>query len=383
MSDISNPTGAATGGTIAQLRAASGSGALPGIDKPAARPAPVATPVAPVKAKAPAPVVETQSESTDSDESIAGDVDTLGHDNASEQDDTQDADLDQDAETDTDQESEGTSLDEVIHGMTARDILESIKSGEIPADLLKTLQVTARINGEDLQISVDEARRGYQRLSDYSRSKNELKEQAAQIHQFRASIDQMIDGWKDPASLRKGMAKLGLQQPLFEAAKMLAQEYMVEQSLPPGERALRAQLRQMEEENLSMKEKMELANKPSPSNRGAELTAQLQKMVPGAMKTAGITDSPAARNLFAENLKSLWEPGSDLTDQLVQEAAQATAEQLGDFAKKYASENRPAKSRVLPVRSGAAAGPDKNQQPQKRAPIQGSTVAEFKRTFSS
>jgi len=361
------PAPASTGGTIAQLRAASQAGQLPGV-----QPAPVAR-VAP-------PVAQPEQSQGEVSE-VSGDLETLGHDNASEQEeqDTQEPEQEvQEAEP-----GEQSWSDQELYGISAKDAFEALQKGEIPPELAKNIKVMAKVNGVEIPVSIEEATKGYQRLADYSRQKNELREQAQQVQGIRDSFESMVQSWKsDPAQLRKGMVKLGLQEPLFETAKLLATEWLQEQQLPPAERALRAQLKAMEEQHQELMQRFEQKQPQQHNERVGQLTQQLGIMVPQAMAQAGVPDSPVARTYIAENLKALWEPGTDLTEEIVQQAAQATAEQLGDMARQHASQRPQAtKPKALPFRPQAAAAPA--QTTVGRPGQKTGTIADFKKQFGT
>ena len=316
-----------------------------------------------------------------------GDPETLGHDNAAESDgvllDTSpEAD---DAQPDLEAEADETAADpwaEQIHGMTARELVDAIKAGEVPAELAKQLQIAVKVNGEEYKVSVDEAGKGYQRLSDYTRAKQELRGQAQEVHAARQNMDRMIDAWKrDPAELRRGMKALGLKETLFEAAKAEAAEWYADQQLPPGERALKAQLAEMREQHEQAMQRLEQQRPKQEDTRTADLTKQLATLVPAGFAAAGITDSAPARQLFGENLRTLWEDGAELTADLVNSAAQATAEQLGDLARKHAKLSAPAaKPATLPARAGAApsTGAKSNGAPMQQ---RSGTIADFRKSL--
>ena len=365
---------AASGGTIAQLRAASQAGTLQGVAPPAPQnPKPQAVP------RQAAPQVAPPEQTA---QDRVGDTETLGNDNASNQQDEQQVDEQQVDEQGS--EDDASEWEQDLHGITTRQAIDALKAGTLPPELAKNIKIMAKINGIEVPISIEEAGKGYQRLSDYSRQKNELREQAQQVAGMRDSFDQMVQSWKgDPRALRKGMEQLGLQEPLFEAAKILATEWLQDQQLPPAERALKAQLKQMQEQHQSLMQRLEQQQNPQPDQRASQLTQQLGQMVPIAMKACGVHDSPVARTYMAENLRTLWEPGAELTDELVQMAAQATAEQLSDMAQEHQKSQAPKKTapRPMPIRHGAAPQVGGGQGGGMRQ--SGATIADFKKAFQT
>lgn len=60
---------------------------------------------------------------------------------------------------------------------------------------------------------------------------------------------QLIESWKDPQKLRRDLKKFGLSDALLEAAKEIAAEWYQERQLPPTERVLRAQLRELQDQH--------------------------------------------------------------------------------------------------------------------------------------
>jgi hypothetical protein len=286
-------------------------------------------------------------------------------------------------------EQEAKAADDPATALEELKKLKALIDAEELAETLYTKRVKVKPNGEERVITVREAMDGYMRNADYSRSKQELRLKQQQIDDFVDNFDGMIASWKEPGNFRSGLRRLGLEQAFIEAARMLGREMLEEQQLTPHEREMRARMRAIEEQNRVLQEQLHghrgQEQTAAAKRRQAELASKLDQLVPPAMKTHNITDSPIARQVYSQNLQALWEPGMELTADIANQAAAATAEQLADMARAYAAaQTAPASAPVAPpvgtAQRAPAALPAKaatGAAGARPATPQGGTLADF------
>jgi hypothetical protein len=268
-------------------------------------------------------------------------------------------------------------LEQLYHGKKGREVLEAIGKGELPTELLEKLMGTVKINGEDGKVSYAEALRGYQRSGDYTRGKQELAKERTEIKQVFNTLKGMIEGWKDGASLRSGLKSLGKLEAFKAAAIAYAQEEWQDEQLRrknPDAYAARVEARKAQERAEELEAKLRQSSQTTNSDqRTQEFAKQLKELTLPAFERLGIPDTPFARERYSDNFRAIYDENGDLAS-MVQEAAQATADQLSDLAKKYkatqeAKSPQPPKPNPSPLPgrpSAPASAPGGGSGPQRQ-----------------
>lgn len=279
---------------------------------------------------------------------------------------------------------------EQIHGLELRAIVDAIKQGQLPAQLLEQLKVTTKVGGRELPISVEEARRGYMRLSDYTQETQRTAAQQQQLEGVKQQLRGLFDGWDKPEGFEQGMFRMGLvqnaralvtknwgnpQQPnpqgllddmrrlghwdtFKQAAELYANQWAAEQQMDPAVRAdLQRQRDEMWRARLAAETEVETSKRKAWEQEKEKLLAQskqrqnpqqqaqamqqLRQLKTAAFQQHGIKPSPAADTYFDQNCAAIRRMaerrGERVTaQQIIQQAAQATAEQLGDVQYQHA-----------------------------------------------
>ena len=258
-----------------------------------------------------------------------------------------------------DAEGEG----DLIHGMKADDILKALRDGVVPDELLDKLRVKLKINGEEVPATLAEYREGAMRLSEYSRSRQKLATDRREFEQAQNGFVQMVDTWKqDIGSARRDLEMLGV--PLEKLARVIAEEHVQMEQMTPGERQLHEQNRELRRQHERMMAQMQAATTGAEQTRGdsarRELAERIGRFRPVAFAGAKIPDSPTARTMFVNHLGALWDAGTELTQDMCDMAARATAEELTHMARQH-----------LQATGGAAPSPARAQVAQREAGRQG------------
>jgi hypothetical protein len=232
-------------------------------------------------------------------------------------------------------------LDVDIHGRKGREILEAIRKGELPDELLAQLKRKAKVNGEDVEVTIEEALKGYQRNSDYSRGKRQAADEMRKAREIAQTVHDFIDGWKDGDTLLSGIKRLGKMDAFHKAAIKYAQELHADQELRTknpeayeARKALQAEREAREEAERRYQE----SQRKTVTDRDVEArTAEIHALTMPEFERLKIRDTPFARARFVEHFNSLWEEGAELAD-VVRSAAQATQEDLVDLASRFKKE---------------------------------------------
>jgi len=275
-------------------------------------------------------------------------------------------------------ELEGETLDLLeaeLHGHKGRAILEALKAGGLPAELLAVLKATAKVNGQEIPVTLKEALEGYQRTSDYTRGKQELQTQRRQVQEKLAALDGMITGWDSGDKLLAGLRRLGKGDAFRQAAISYAREELENKRLMtenPAAYQARLEAKAEREKREALEEKLRTQPDVRAERAQQQFAEQLQSLVFPAFEQHSIKDTPFARERFGANFRAIYDSDGDLAEQ-VQLAARATAEELSDLAARFqasqqahaaANGNGAPKPQQLPGRSQAA--PQSATRPPKR-----------------
>lgn len=240
---------------------------------------------------------------------------------------------------DEQQEEQATDpLDEELHGLKARAILDAIKGGTLPPELVSQLKGTAKINGQEVQVSFREALDGYQRNIDYTNGKKELKRQQREVSERMGAVRDLFDSWNSGEALVAGLKRLGKFDVFHQAAIAHAREAWQDMKLQrenPAAYEARMEARKEREEREKLQRQMrQQPTQQQPDRDTHEMATQLQGLITKAFETHGIKRSEFAHKQFSEAFQALHDDDSDLAD-VVDRAARATAEHLADLALRY------------------------------------------------
>lgn len=245
---------------------------------------------------------------------------------------------------------------------TLRALKAELDGGTALPESLKDRTVPVKINGHMYDVPVAELAQGYQRNSDYSKKLAEVQRFREETQQMRGGLDNFIQDLRNPQTFVSALKELDLYEPFIAAAREEGKRRLKMQDLSPEARQYAMQLereRDLRSQEARRREnaerRMQELQKQQPDQDSIRLKHQLDQLVPRALSKHKVADYPLARDLFSQNLNNLYE-GGDVTAQLVDAAAQATAEQLADIAlrlPKPANDN--AKNGTLGVRRPAGA----------------------------
>lgn len=277
------------------------------------------------------------------------------------------AELEAEANADSTDETIADLLERDIHGRKGREVLEAILKGELPDELLARLKRKAKVNGEDIEVTIEEALKGYQRQSDYSRGKRQAAEEMKQAREIAETVHNFIDGWKDGGTLLAGIKRLGKMDAFHQAAVAYAQELHADQELrqknPEAYEARKALQAEREAREEAERRYQESQRKKVSEQDVSARAKEIMDLTMPEFERLKIRDTPFARARFVEHFNSLWEEGAELAE-VVRAASQATQEDLVDLASRFKKETdtaaAPAKAKLPPVATGQAAPAPKN-----------------------
>lgn len=310
------------------------------------------------------PPVEPDADPPDVDPEPGDDPPEVDEDDPPEDDPDQEID---DDDPDRQPEPEPDPLVEEMHGTTAGQILEAIRSGSLPTELLE-LPVTVKIDGREKQVPVSEAVQGYQRQSDYTRKTAEASGKVREAEANVTGMQRMLSGWKADktgAGLRLGLRRMGMADQFFAAAESLANEMDAIGKLEPGARvhALEAKLLREKEEDRAWQAERQQKNEQTFAQRERQATVQrtLEEHTPAALAKYGLKETPNVGKWFAERISMLATDGS-VTPEIIDQAAKETAEELDTLGWGPKADDPPADGDPPGGKPGNAAGSPARQQ---------------------
>ena len=308
------------------------------------------------------------------------------------------------------QQGQADPFAEEVHGLQLRAIVDAIKNGQLPNEVLEHVKVTAKVNGRELPISVREAANGYMRLSDYTQSTQRVAQEQQQVEAIKAQLRGVFEGWDKPEGYEQAMFRMGLvpqmratltknwgtpQQPNVQgflddmrrlghwdtfvaAADTFGMQWGAEQKLDPGVRAeLERQRSEMWKARLAAEAEVEQnklkawqaerdqllrarEQQRNPQER-QQVQQKMEAMRAEAFTKHGIPNTPGARKTYEDNRDALIrlarQRGQGLTmEQLVADAVQATQEQLGDALHELRSRQPAQQQSAAPQQQPAAQG---------------------------
>jgi hypothetical protein len=263
-------------------------------------------------------------------------------------------------------------LEEQIHGLSARDILAAIKEGKLPDALWDALKAEL-IDGEDREERpLKDFRAGAMMAKNYTRKAmalaEERKSHAAEkqaLESEREELYGMVRSWKDPAKLKRAAKSMGL--PLEQVAIMWAEEYDRRSKLPPEvlaemdalearEIAFEKEARELRAKERKLRELQQGGVQAETQKEADAYTGFIISHLPKAFAAVGIQTTPQTEAVilrkFQECLGVFWPEKTAPTKEIIQQAAQATAELLGLSGRPLAA---PAPAQKSPAAAQAAA----------------------------
>jgi hypothetical protein len=242
-----------------------------------------------------------------------------------------------------DAEAAADLLEELMHGRKGREILEAIKAGELPEELLTALKGVAKVNGQDMPVTFREALEGYQRQADYTRGKQEARAARQEAQETMQNMRDMFAQWADGDALLRDVQKLGHMDGFRKAALRFAQEEVRNarwQRENPEAYRLHQQLQKEQGEREALERRLRSQPDPQAAQRQEQFAQRLESLVAPAFAKHGLPDLPQVREEFAKALRALHEDGADIAV-TVEHAAITTAQLLGDMAMRYQQSQQP------------------------------------------
>lgn len=262
---------------------------------------------------------------------------------------------------------------EQIHGLDGDAILSAIKEGRLPDELLDKLTITQRINGEDVPVTIKEARENGMRLSDYSRSKNELRAERDKFEGAQQDFVSMVKSWKVNTPDQRFNTRMMLERWMgsdvfMDIVRDVADEHLKVEAMGPAGKEAFFEARRVKQELAQERwraQQLERRSEQATRQQGQETFAKrVNTMRDAAFAKHKIDMSAPTDQLFRANLRGLWDGRSDVTQELADQAAQATLEDLARLRAQLAESAATADK----AKAGA-----KRQLPAKPAPRGGAS----------
>lgn len=264
----------------------------------------------------------------------------------------------------------------MLHGLKQADVLKALEEGHIPQELWDKLKITQRVNGEDTAVTLAEYRENGMRLSDYTRAHQTLQTERAQFAETQGAWQEMVQEWRTPQKAPQTLeAMMDLGLPIHELAEAYATTWAEEQQLrraatdanvPEYYRNIARQALEQKEALKAQREehrRAQMQDTLSQRDQRAQVERQhteavkaLAAEVPGMLQSVGVQDGPIARDVLKSYVKAMLPPGQVLTRQVLQQAVQATKEELSDRHKAYAAQQNQRQTPRLPVAAAAVGG---------------------------
>lgn len=259
--------------------------------------------------------------------------------------------------------------------------LKTELDGDALPETLSSKTYPVKIDGRTYDVSVAELAQGYQRAADYSRKMREVSQIRDRANQIEAGSKNLLADLSGTGeSLLKAAQHMGFYKQLVEAARIIGKQRLALQQLPPEAQQYALQL---EEERLTREsyerrvqqyeERLKAMQQAQPTEDTQRIRHQLDQLVPRAFAKHKLGDYPLARDLFKSNLENLYE--GELTSEVVDAAAQATAEQLQDIASRLPAQKPANGNGALPPRRAAPAAAKPLAQNGRK---QGGSPADFR-----
>lgn len=228
---------------------------------------------------------------------------------------------------------------DLIHGMKPDALLEAIKSGRVPDELLAHLRIKQRINGEDVEVTLADARENGMRLNDYTRAHAALKTDRGEHKQAVDNFVTMLKSWKDTTPQGRQQTRMlweewAGEETVLEIARDIADEHVrLEKMGPEGREAFleaRRVKRELARERQRAQQLTQSGKKREQSDASKAFVAKVGKWRDDTFKELGIRLNKNTGEMFANHLKGAWDRTTPISVEHVKEAARALKQDLDD-----------------------------------------------------
>lgn len=271
---------------------------------------------------------------------------------------------------------------------------------DLPDEFLQK-KIVAKVNGQDIEITVEEAKNAFQRRAVTTQAQQEAGRTKQYYDNLIHGVRQQQQAWtRDPNQLENDLEDMELGPHLDHIVKQRFRKFADEQAVldsiaDPKHRAT-AKQRFENERTQSMRARAQAREAAqhkfmAEQNQGqtthqqqVERTRnQMAQLGPRALREAGFAkDSPYIRKLLGKEVGALHKWGTDLTYEQVLEAAK-NAKDIHDEAQETAvttDAERRARSKAIPPRR-AAAGSSGAKAAKPPASRQQARVSDFDKTM--
>lgn len=269
-----------------------------------------------------------------------------------------------------------------LYGIPEADVLKALREGKIPEELLEHLKITRKVDGEEEEVTLSEARERNMLYADYSRKTAAAAEARKKADTALEGLNSMLTHWTNPGNAEKTLQdfrRLGI--PLQAIAQRYVNEFLEDQKLPEPVRKLKQQLIERQD-RLDMLERRLGMTDETRSQTQQDMAQQrniavFETAVPQALQQLNLPDDDMTRTVLKKHLKLIWGQAGPLTPEHVMLSAKAAREELQQMAKRYSvtapAGAPPAARPPLPVRPApSSAAPGKGAPKRK-----GGGIAEF------
>lgn len=98
---------------------------------------------------------------------------------------------------------------EPVHGVPAQAVIEALKAGELPAELLDHVRVKVNPNGNEMVLPLADVARGYMMSSDYTHGKRQLAEARRDVEGTKGKLRELFANMDKPEGFATAMERMG------------------------------------------------------------------------------------------------------------------------------------------------------------------------------
>jgi hypothetical protein len=238
-------------------------------------------------------------------------------------------------------EGEPGSAPEEIGGMPVDDVLEALRTGILPAELLESLSIVGTYNGEEEIISLADARDGRLRELDYSRKTQEAAEKRKEAEHLAQSALQTFDQWRDQSipvqdRVEQFEAIVGEDQAM-EFAGAILERWQLEQDMKPEMREYvqraRRQARDAKFNGEQVRESLSQAvqSPEADPQQQKQQRDMIRRHFTESMKALGLPNTPEVKDLFRAHLPSFWDQQGPLEARHIRSTLAAVKQRLREM----------------------------------------------------
>lgn len=257
------------------------------------------------------------------------------------------------------QEAAEQEAADLIHGLAPEAILEALRGGKLPTELMQALKGVAKIDGQEHEVTLDEAIQGYQRRSDYTRGKQEAAKIKEQAETMRGNIRTMFDTWRQkPDQMIEDVERLNLTESFEKAVEQIAREryedLMLKRENPAAYEA-RMENRRLAKELKAMQRQQPRQADPR-QQQATAMAERIEPLMPDALKAVGLRNNAISQKYFGEALAAIITPDGDI-EAMVAEAAKTAREMVDDDVRQYREGQQQVTAQPKPPPAKGAPGP--------------------------